>query len=257
MSTTSLPVVQSPHLGPSSISGNKAGVQERRAALALLVRLRSRRQTIMGAAFVLLLAAAWRYPLLGYFIPLCMLLGLGTALFRGRSWCNWLCPRGSFEDAWLARISRQRRIPRVFRTAPLRLAVLLFLVGMLTWQIVQRWPDPYAIGAFFVLLLTLTSVVAVVLGIFIHQRTWCYLCPIGTLAHWLGKNRRPLGLAAEACNGCQRCARTCPMQLTPGDMRVAPGMANAGDCLKCSLCVASCPRGALAFPAENRESLAA
>ena len=65
----------------------------------------------MGTGFLGLLAAGWVFPLIGYFIPLCMLLGIGVALFRGRTWCNWLCPRGSFADALLKKVSPGRKIP--------------------------------------------------------------------------------------------------------------------------------------------------
>lgn len=245
--------------GESSTSprSRSAAARERRARFVELSQSRRLKQTVLGGAFLFLLAAGWRSPLVGYFIPLCMVLGIGIALFKGRSWCNWLCPRGSFEDAWLARLSRNRRIPRVFRTAPLRVAVLVFLIGMLTWQLIQRWPDPYAIGAFFVLLLTLTSAVGVVLGILFQQRTWCYICPIGSLSHWVGKNRQPLSLAADHCGGCNLCARHCPMQLAPVELGEPAGMQNAGDCLKCSLCVASCPKAALTFPADDGQTRAA
>ncbi|MCL6621347.1 MAG: 4Fe-4S binding protein [Syntrophobacterales bacterium] len=228
-------------------AGPVSGARPGRPRLVKLLASRRRKQALMGALFPVIVAAGWVFPLAGFFIPLCMVLGLGLAAFRGRTWCDWLCPRGSFEDAWLARLSRQTRIPEFFRRAPLRLAVLAFLMAMLTWQLLKRWPDPYAIGAFFVLLLTVTTGVAVVLGMIYQQRAWCYLCPIGTLAHWLGKNRRPLTLAAERCTACQLCTRGCPMQLQPAVLKAAPRMPHGGDCLKCGLCVAACPRQALDF----------
>jgi polyferredoxin len=220
------------------------------------VKSRTLKQRLLGGGFLLLLAAGWRYPLVGYFIPGCMLLGVGTALFRGRSWCNWLCPRGSFEDAWLARFSRGRAIPSAFRSTPLRVAVMAVLLGMLTWQLIRRWPDPYAIGAFFMLLLSLTTVAAVILGLFYHQRTWCYLCPIGTLSAWLGQNRQPLIVAAERCRGCDLCVSSCPMQLTPRFLAEQGGPAR-GDCLKCRLCVTSCPTSALTLGTGPCQDLAA
>ena len=40
------------------------------------------RQFIMGFIFLIILIGGWHYPLLGYFIPLCMILcmGIGFAL---------------------------------------------------------------------------------------------------------------------------------------------------------------------------------
>jgi len=217
----------------------------RKAQAARALQIRGRKQLVMGLIFLAVLAAGWLYPLLGYFIPVCMLLGIGIAAFRGRSWCNWLCPRGSFEDSLLRRFSRQRRIPGVFRRLPLRLGVMALLLTVLTVMIIRLWPDPVAIGGFFVLMLTVTTAVAVVLGILYQQRVWCYLCPIGTMSSWVGKNRQPLVLDKDKCVGCGLCVSKCPMQLAPITLRFAQGMANRGDCLKCSLCVHYCPTAAL------------
>jgi ferredoxin-type protein NapH len=239
----------------ATLPGDLPGVQShrgRKARVARVLRVRRIKQTLLGTAFLLLLGAGWLYPLIGYFIPGCMLLGIGLAAFQGRSWCNWLCPRGSFEDAWLAKISRGRRIPPVFRSTAMRLGVMAFLMGMLTWQIVRLWPDPWAIGGFFVLLLSITTAVGLILGVGFHQRTWCHLCPIGTMSNWVGKSRRPLIMTAEKCTHCHLCAQNCPMQLSPEELTEKSAMHNRGDCLKCSLCVESCPKAALTF--QNRDN---
>ncbi len=229
-------------------TGPRLSAQERltrKAQAAQALKTRGRKQLLMGLVFIAVLAAGWLFPLLGYFIPVCMLLGIGIASFQGRSWCNWLCPRGSFEDSLLARLSRNRPIPQVFRRLPLRLGVMALLMTVLTVMIIRLWPDPVAIGGFFVLMLTVTTVVAVVLGILYQQRVWCYLCPIGTMSGWVGKNRQPLALVAEKCVDCGLCAQKCPMQLAPVTLKAPVGMTNRGDCLKCSLCVHHCPTAAL------------
>lgn len=235
----------------------KPAVRERRARRNLALKAQKARrlkQGILGTAFLLLLGAGWLYPLIGYFIPVCMLLGIGVAAFKGRNWCDWLCPRGSFEDTLLARLSPQGRIPRVMRSTPLRLGVMAFLFTTLGIQIVRLWPDPWAIGGFFVLMLSLTTAAGLILGLIFHQRSWCYLCPIGTMSSWVGRNRRPLALAPEKCTGCRLCARACPMQLAPVALKTEGKMEHRGDCLKCSLCVGSCPTGALTFKASRKEA---
>jgi ferredoxin-type protein NapH len=211
--------------------------------------LQSRRlkQGISGAAFLMVLAGGWFFPLIGYFIPLCMLMGIGMASFKGRSWCDWLCPRGSFLDALLKKVSRNQKIPRVFRSTPMRLGVMTLLMSVLTVQIIRLWPDPWAIGGFFIIMLTATTVVGVVLGGIFQQRTWCYLCPIGTMSSWVGRSRRPLLVTAEKCVNCNLCSKNCPMQLTPKMVKLSASLPNRGDCLKCGLCVAGCPTAALGW----------
>jgi polyferredoxin len=129
---------------------------------------------------------------------------------------------------------------------PVRIGMITFLMAMLGYQIVRFWPDAYAIGGFFVLLLSVTTAVGLVLALVLHQRTWCYICPIGTMSSWAGANRRPLTMDTEECTECKLCAKVCPMQLAPHELKSADRMSHRGDCLKCGLCTESCPQNALA-----------
>lgn len=233
-----------------------ASRQERKAAATRALKVRRLKQLLSGLSFIGLLAAGWIYPLIGYFIPVCMLLGIGLAAFKGRSWCNWLCPRGSFEDSLLSRLSRQRRIPDVFRRTPMRIGVMAILLTVLTVQIVRLWPDPWAIGGFFVIMLTVTTALGLILGVIYQQRNWCYICPIGTMSNWVGRNRQPLVLEEDKCLDCNLCAKKCPMQLSPASLKDPEGMANRGDCLKCSICVNHCPTAALHWEADKLEEAA-
>ena len=231
--------------------------KERMAAAVRVQKARRLKQLLLGTGFLVILAAGWLYPLIGFFIPACMLLGIGLAAFQGRKWCDWLCPRGSFEDALVAQISPKRPIPQVLRATPMRLGVMVLLLGLVTFQIIRLWPDPWAIGGAFVLLLSITTAVGVILGVVFHQRSWCYLCPIGTMSNWVGRNRRPLLMAVDRCIDCRLCARKCPMQLAPAALKQEAPMAHRGDCLKCSLCVTSCPSAALTFEEGSTDKSAA
>ena len=69
----------------------------------MLEKRRRIKQLFMAIIFLIILMGGWYYPLLGYFMPLCMFLGIGMGILKGRKWCNWLCPRGSFFDALIKR----------------------------------------------------------------------------------------------------------------------------------------------------------
>ena len=208
---------------------------------------RKLKQYIMGTIFLVLLSFGWFYPPVGYFIPLCMIAGIGMARWKGRKWCNWMCPRGSFSDSYMKLMSRGRKIPGFFRTSPLRIGVIVFLMSMLTYQIVRLWPDPYTIGRLFMTLLTITTALSILLAIIIHQRSWCYICPIGTISNWVGQNRESLFGKNDLCNSCKLCSKACPMLLEPCELKEKGKMSFRGDCLKCGLCVATCPKDALTF----------
>lgn len=209
-------------------------------------RRRNLKQWIFGLLFLVILIGGWRWPLLGYFIPLCMLAGMGIGLLRGRQWCDWLCPRGSFYDAMTSQISPRKTIPGFFKGLPLRLAMMALMMTMVMVQVVRLWPDYRAIGAFFIMLLTVTTVVGILLMLAIHPRTWCCFCPIGSMGNWLGRNRYPLFIDSANCTECKRCYEVCPIQVAPFKFRKT-GMETVrdGDCLKCGLCVQACPKGAL------------
>ncbi len=96
------------------------------------------------------------------------------------------------------------------------------------------------------LLLSVTTGVGLFLGLSLHQRTWCYVCPIGTMSSWVGAKRRPLVMEKESCTECGLCAKLCPMQLVPHELKHAGHMSYRGDCLKCGLCIEACPQNALA-----------
>jgi ferredoxin-type protein NapH len=212
------------------------------------IKSRKWKQYVIGTLFILLIAGGWLWPLIGYFIPACMVFGIGMASIRGRRWCNWYCPRGSFADTYVKAISPEKKIPDWLRSNPVRIGVLSFLMIILTIQIIRLWPDPYAIGKSFVVLLTITTGIGIVLALIWQQRSWCYICPIGSISSWVGKNRNPIHINPEACVSCKACAKVCPMQLAPHEIKEKEEMAFKGDCLKCGLCVSTCPKDALAFP---------
>ena len=212
----------------------------------VLERKRKIKQFIMAGVFLIIIIGGWRYPILGYFIPLCMLLGVGIGIRYGRKWCDWYCPRGSFFDSLIKPISRRKEIPLFFKAFPLRIGMLSFLMLMMTLQIVKRWPDPYKIGMFFVILLTVTTILGIILALIFHPRTWCCFCPIGSMANWIGRRRYPLKLDSNLCTECELCHKVCPIQVAPFKFKkTGLEIVKDGDCLKCRLCISACPKKAL------------
>ena len=65
-------------------------------------------------------------------------------------------------------------------------------------------------------------------GDYVHQRTWCYICPIGTISNWVGKNRQPLYAKDDLCTNCKLCGRPCPMNLAPHELKDNGNMSFRG-----------------------------
>jgi NAD-dependent dihydropyrimidine dehydrogenase PreA subunit len=151
-----------------------------------------------------------------------------------------------FFDVLIKPISPKKEIPKFFKGLPLRIGFLSFLILMMTWQIIKRWPDPYKIGMFFVMLLTVTTILGIILALIFHQRSWCCFCPIGSMADWVGKRKYPLKIDSKLCTECRLCYKVCPIQVAPFKFKkVGMEAVKDGDCLKCKLCVSACPKNAL------------
>lgn len=194
----------------------------------------------------LVVIGGWFYPLLGFLLMGCMVGALGIAASKGRKWCDWLCPRGSFYDLFLDRISANRTVPAFFRAQGGRIGTIVLLFTVLGVQIALAWPSVEGIAKAFVIVLTVTTSIGIVLGIGIHPRTWCHVCPMGTIAHGISTGKKPLAIA-DSCIGCKLCIKVCPMQIAPYQDK-AIGKLQDNDCIKCGTCVAACPKQSLIFP---------
>jgi polyferredoxin len=205
----------------------------------------------LSLGFVGLLIGGWLYYPLGYFLLVCMAGAMGIGLVKGRYWCDWPCPRGSFLDTVLKRFSFRRKIPAFFRHPVFRAGWLLLLMTMLTIQLTPVWGDFYKMGKPFVMVLTVTTVVGTIFGLLYHERIWCMFCPMGTMANILGRGKMALQVD-ESCINCGICEKVCRMQINPGSYRET-GLVTNGDCLKCSYCVESCPQQALGFRGASED----
>jgi polyferredoxin len=218
-------------------------------SLTLAINKRRTRQLWLWWILPLILIAGWWYPVLGYFIPFCMAAGLGIAAFRGRYWCDWLCPRGGAWDLLLSRVSLKKPIPSFFRDTKFRIFIMALLMTVLGSQLPRFWPSISGMGRVFVVMLSITTAAGIVLGLLTHPRNWCTYCPVGTLSNWLGKGKYPLTIASH-CNACAKCDKVCPIQIQRWQYRPAHGekaVIPEWDCLKCGLCVEACPQEALAL----------
>ncbi|MBD3203917.1 4Fe-4S binding protein, partial [Candidatus Woesearchaeota archaeon] len=77
------------------------------------------------------------FPKLGYFLLLVFASLMIISPFRGRWFCGNLCPRGSFNDFILSKLSFKKKIPDFFRSLWLRIPVLVLLMGFMIFRVIQ------------------------------------------------------------------------------------------------------------------------
>ena len=176
---------------------------------------------------------------------------LASAVLVRRAFCGYMCPIGTISD-WLHALAgrlrvKQLRVPhRVDRwLSPLKY-VVLFVILAVTWhagELLFRGFDPcYALIGRHGPDITIWAYVisaAVVLTSLVISLPFCrWLCPLAAVLNpfsrfALARIRRDV----DACNGCRRCSRDCPVAIPVDQVE----QVTRADCLACMQCVAACP----------------
>ena len=165
----------------------------------------------LAMAMVTVIALGWKYPLLGFVVPVVMIAGISAGLFRGRWVCGNACPRGSFLDTWLNLFSAKRSMPAILKSSSFRWMALIALMGLMGFRLSQNLGSVAHWGYVFWQMCLLTTILAVGLGLRYASRSWCSFCPVGTMASCLGGDKYSLEIHAS-CKGCGMCASSCPQQ---------------------------------------------
>lgn len=89
------------------------------------------------------------YPIIGLLAIVCMVAPVVLSVFKGRYWCGHYCPRGSYYDKLISRVSRNRKIPDFVRSEGFRLFMLFFIFAVFGVQMYFAWGDWGAMGGVF------------------------------------------------------------------------------------------------------------
>lgn len=214
-----------------------------------LAPVRDLHRWMLATVMVTTILVGWKYPALGYTVPLAMAIGIAGGVLRGRYVCGNICPRGSFYDTLFRLVGGNRPVPELFRRMPFRWGAMAVLMTLMGLQIAQNPSDPMHWGRVFWLVCTVTTLVGIGLGMVYRPRTWCAFCPVGTMANAIGGSRDPLQIG-QNCAGCGICEQQCPMDLTIHSHKES-GLLPHRDCLKCSSCKDACPKGSLSWQSES------
>ncbi|WP_245584599.1 4Fe-4S binding protein [Spirochaeta cellobiosiphila] len=184
-----------------------------------------------------------------------MFIVLGLALLVGPVFCGWICPFGSFQEAFS--IVGKKIFKKKYNTfipykydSILRFSRYGFLIVVLikTAQSAQLvfqnidpyyaffniWTDEVALSAYLVL-------AVILLGALFIERPFCkYMCPYGALLG-LSNLIKPFKVrrSAESCIHCKKCNKACPMNIP---LSTSNGISNH-QCIVCYQCTseAVCP----------------
>jgi hypothetical protein len=147
-------------------------------------------QLIMVWFLPLIVIGGFFYPMLGYLVLASMLFMLVLSIFKPRYWCWNFCPRGSFLDLSLSRISRGKAIPRIFTRQWFRWSLFTLIMGLFVFQIIHTGGNMLLIGLVFVIMCAVPTVIAIIIGIITKHRAWCMVCPMGLLQEKIGRIKK-------------------------------------------------------------------
>ncbi len=130
------------------------------------------------------------FPVLGYLVIAMMAFFLTSAFLNGRYWCWNLCPRGAFLDIVMPKMTLRRTAPLIFSRMWFRWLIFALLMGFVVFRVIRTGGNIIAIGAVFVSMCLITTVISIVLGGMIRPRSWCAICPMGTLQEHIHKLKK-------------------------------------------------------------------
>ncbi len=117
---------------------------------------------------------------------------------KPRAFCSAVCPRGRALGFALGPISLRRSFPRLFSSRAFRrflCGTTMFLVFMSLFQVAPGVGVAEWAGMVFWTLCLITLSAGIILGFVFKPRTWCAVCPLGTLQDTIREgrsaNRRP------------------------------------------------------------------
>ncbi|MDP4143601.1 MAG: 4Fe-4S binding protein [Bacillota bacterium] len=178
---------------------------------------------------------------------ICMVAPIVLSIFRGRYWCGNLCPRGNFYDRVVSKFSSKRKVPRFLKSNYFRILMVIFVFTVFTLGIKNNWGNAYGIGMVFYRIIVVTTLVGVILSLFFNNRTWCYFCPMGSIAAFIAHLRKSKKVlqVSNSCIACKLCEKKCPMAISPYDFKGS--CLSHKDCIQCKKCAESCPKKSIGY----------
>lgn len=209
-------------------------------------------QFALAPLLPLVVIGGYFWPYLGYIAIAMLVFMFVLSLFRGRYYCGWFCAMGAFFERVLAVFSRKGNMLPLFKEAWFKWFIFVVMMGLLTSRLILAHGDPMKIGAAFVMMWTISSGMAIGLGLIWKPRSWCSICPMALFQGLIAPRTYQLQIS-ENCRECGLCAKVCPIETNPGMFKDV-GQVRSSDCMRCGNCVVNCPGKALSFPGQPRAS---
>lgn len=136
----------------------------------------------LSTIFVFAIAAGGMFiPELGLTLIALMMTAVVMTLIKPRSFCSGVCPRGRALGLVMHKNSRRRALPIFMVSIKFRRLLCGSTMFLIIGSLVRSGGELHRIGTVFWLLCVVTLSAGLVMGFFFKPRSWCAICPMGTL----------------------------------------------------------------------------
>lgn len=170
-------------------------------------------------------------------IPLMVL----SVFIWSRAFCGWACPRAAFLERILSKVSLNKPVPKWMNYYWVSVLVFVVLISRVSY--VGYTKGLLAAG----FLLCIVPTIGALLVGWYSPKSWCSICPTGTLLKTLDKVVGNFKVTKGECNSCGVCDKACPMTVESSKVPIYSSI-DAPNCTQCGICAGSCPMGTIELP---------
>jgi len=125
--------------------------------------------------------AGFFWPVVGLAVPVLILFALVSNFFGRRSFCAGVCPNGRSLSAAFTRVSRGKALPEAFRFPFLRSLLCGFMLFCVVSLLARTGGNIALVGRVFWMMYVIATGLSAAMALFFKPRSWCAICPMGTL----------------------------------------------------------------------------
>ncbi len=143
-------------------------------------------------------------PLAGLAVPALIVTALITNARSTRYFCGNLCPNGRVLSTSLSAVSRRRRLPRFLHSSSFRRALCGFMIFCVINLLIRSGGGIEQFARIFWGIYVLSIGISFTMGSYFKPRSWCSICPVGTLQETLHPGPSRNGATGQGRTGSHR-----------------------------------------------------
>jgi hypothetical protein len=135
-----------------------------------------------AAIFVFIVAIGGIFiPEIGLVLAALMAAAIVMTLRKPRSFCSKVCPRGKALGFIMRGNTRRKALPRFMLSIQFRRLLCGAMMFCVIGSLVRTGGEIRGVGTVFWALCAISLSTGLVMGYFFKPRSWCAICPMGTL----------------------------------------------------------------------------